>query len=111
MDRGEEWATTAYRARLSADRDYLRVRLQIERGRVVRFTVQYEAVVGDQTYPVVRYDSAHGAAHRDTLDRAGRVVAKDWISGTSYADVVTEAIADIKSNWQTYRDRFERRQL
>ncbi len=95
------WETTAYRRRLHEETDFLRVRMRVVRGRVVRFTVQYEAVVGEETYPVVRYDNAHGVPHRDTLDRADRVVAKDWL--------VDKTFADIDANWPTYRDAFLRR--
>lgn len=104
-----DWATTAYRSRLGDEEDFLRVRLQVERGRVSRFTVQYETVINGQTYPVVRYDSAHGEAHRDTIDSGGNVIAKDWFIDRAYAEIATEAIDDIKTNWRAYRDRFERR--
>lgn len=104
-----DWATTAFRRGLRNESDFIRVYMRAERGRVVRFTVQYEAIVGKETYPVVRYDSAHGAAHRDTLDCAGRVVAKDWIRDKTFAEVVTDAISDIDANWPTYRNTFLRR--
>ncbi len=103
------WETTAYTHDLRRDLDVLRVRLRIVHGEVLRFTVQYEAVVEGETYPVVRYDSAHGAAHRDTLNLAGNFVAKDWIEDKPYAVVVTEAISDIKANWPAYRDELQRR--
>ena len=104
----DDWATTAYRVRLRDEQDFLRVLIQVERGVVLRFVVQYEAVLDGATYPVVRYDSAHGAAHRDILDRTGRVIDKHWIFNKTYAEVATDAIADIKANWPTYREAFER---
>jgi hypothetical protein len=104
-----EWETTAYTHDLRRDRDVLRVRLRVVHGEDVRFTVQYEAVVEGETYPVVRYDNAHGAAHRDTLNLAGGLIAKDWIENKPNAAVVTEAISDIKANWPAYRDKFLRR--
>ena len=78
---------------------------------MIRFTVQDEALISGKTLPVIRHDSAHGAAHRDTLDRAGRVVAEDWIVDKNFAEVVTDAIAYIDANWPTYRDAFLRRKL
>jgi hypothetical protein len=83
--------------------------MRIERGQVVRFTVPFEAVIGEETHPVVRYDSAHGTPHRDKLDRDGRVVAKDWFADKSFAEVLTDAISDIDANWSTYREDFLRR--
>lgn len=78
MDTGSwraEWETLSYEADVGeVAGDQYRARARIEHGRVVRYTVQYEARIDGTTYPVVRYDSAHGQPHRDTLDRAGRVV-------------------------------------
>jgi hypothetical protein len=62
-------------------------------------------------YPVVRYDTAHDYAHRDTLDRSGREIAKDWIAGPNrFAWALTIAIRDLKTNWSTYFDEFIRRE-
>lgn len=83
--------------------------MRVERGGVIRFTVQYETLISDVIYPVVRYGHAHGAAHRDTLDLAGRVVAKDRIVVKTFAEVVTDAIADIDATWPTCREAFLRR--
>ncbi len=104
-----DWATTAYRRSLHDETDFVRVRIRIDRGRVVQFTVQYEAVVEEETFPIVRYDSAHGTPHRDTLDRSSRVVAKDWLVEMSLAAALTGAIADIKANWTAYREEILRR--
>ncbi len=49
--------------------DFLRFRIVSERGHIVSFTIQYEIVIEGKTYPVARYDTAHGGAHRD-LHRA-----------------------------------------
>lgn len=51
----------------SLDGDVMRVRWTHERDTIVAFTVQYEALIEGQYYPVVRYDTAHGRPHRDTL--------------------------------------------
>ena len=59
--------------------DAIRVRRTIERGRVLDFTVQYEPYVEGKFRPAERYDSAHGQAHRDTLDWDGQEVAKTWL--------------------------------
>ena len=105
----EEWETEGYRVALSSDEiDFLRVRMQIERGRLVRFTAQYEIVEEDRTYGVVRYDSAHGEPHRDFLDWNGRVISKTPLTGKTYDQALKEGTADIKVNWPTYRERFER---
>jgi hypothetical protein len=42
-----------------------------ERGRIVFFRVQYETKIRDRWFPVVRYDTTHGYAHRDMLNIRG----------------------------------------
>ncbi|HEY7031589.1 MAG TPA: hypothetical protein VH482_09695 [Thermomicrobiales bacterium] len=104
----DHWETRFYVQQLSPDgADRLRVRMRVENGRVVRFSVQYEAVVEAVTYPVVRYDTAHDYAHRDILDWSGHEIAKEWIAGPDrYAEVLTNAITDLKTNWPGYRRDF-----
>ena len=64
------WENRRFETRLGPELvDWLRVRFLTDRGVVRRFTVQYEAVVDGTTYPVVRWDTAHGYVHRDTLDK------------------------------------------
>jgi hypothetical protein len=59
---------------------------------------------------VVRYDSAHGYAHRDLLDASGNNVDKLFLGpSTRYAEIVSAAIDDIKLNWPDYRRAFTRR--
>lgn len=104
----EEWETKGYRDPLSVDRtDFLRVRMRIERGRQVRFTAQYEAVIDGRIYPVIRYDTAHGDPHRDTLDRHCTVVDKKWFWGAPLGQTLRTAIADIRADWPAYRAVFE----
>ena len=105
----EEWETTGFVFSLSNEGDVLRARIRVAAGKVIRFTVQYETEVDGEPSPVVRYDSAHGMAHRDLLDDRGRVVEKRWFPGKEYGQVVTNAIADIKANWQTYLAGYPRR--
>ena len=55
----------------------IRVHFVTERGRVTQIlVVQYEALINDKWYPVVRYDSAHGFFHRDLLSAAEAIPAE-----------------------------------
>lgn len=51
--------------RLFDDQGAIRVWFESEHGRVLGFVVQLECLFNDEWYPVVRYDTAHGFAHRD----------------------------------------------
>jgi hypothetical protein len=49
-----------------------RHRHRTERGRVIHFSVQLELWFADSWQPVVRYDAAHGFAHRDMYETPSR---------------------------------------
>jgi hypothetical protein len=106
----DDWETTKYIVTLdqsAGGHNRMRVRIRAESRVVVRFSVQYETDLDGTTYPVVRYDTAHGFAHRDLLDRAGRNVDKLYLGDESrFGQVLDQAIADIKVNWTTYLERF-----
>lgn len=42
------------------------------KGDVLRFVIQYETRLEGKWLPVVRYDTEHGFAHRDLLDKKGK---------------------------------------
>jgi len=76
-----------------------------ERGKIVFFRVQYEVKISGVWYPVARYDTAHGFAHRDLLARNG-TVRKTPLFNQDYNDALTFAENDLKSNWRYYKKRF-----
>ncbi|HEY7034776.1 MAG TPA: hypothetical protein VH482_25780 [Thermomicrobiales bacterium] len=106
----DEWETTRYVITLdpaSGGHNRMRVRVRSEHRVVVRFSVQYETDLDGTTYPVVRYDTAHGFAHRDLLDRAGHNVDKLYLGDESrFGRVLDDAIADIKANWADHLESF-----
>ena len=75
------------------------------RGRIISFAVQYETFWKEEWLPVVRYDSAHGFAHRDLYDIKGRAV-KTPLFIRNYNQALTFAEMDLKANWRIYRERF-----
>jgi len=77
----------------------------MNRGKVVFFRVQYETRVNDNWYPVVRYDTAHGFAHRDLMTIRGEV-KKTPLFHLEYEQALTFAESDLKFNWQNYKKMF-----
>lgn len=75
--------------------------------KIIEFRIQLEILVDEDWYPVVRYDTAHGKAHRDILDPDGKQM-KDWFEGYSVEEVLTIGQKDILENWRTYRERFRK---
>lgn len=103
-----DWANRSYLYHLNADNtERVRVRLRVEQGLVQQFTVQYETLIEHRWFPVLRYDTAHGFAHRDRIDRDGRNIEK-LLLGTKehYSEIVTSGIREIRDHWPTYREQF-----
>jgi len=74
---------------------------------VVEFLVQMELLINDEWHPVIRYDVTHGLAHRDVL-HPDSSTTKTPLFVKDYNEALTFAEADIKSNWELYRERYLR---
>ncbi|MBI5841116.1 MAG: hypothetical protein HZB19_13550 [Chloroflexi bacterium] len=92
--------------RLFENENTLRVYFDLERGEVTSFVVQLECLFGDEWKPVVRYDTAHGFAHRDTI-HPRKKTEKTEISVRNYKEGLNFAINDLETNWREYRRRYE----
>jgi len=75
------------------------------RSNILRFVVQYETRLEGKWLPVVRYDTEHGYAHRDIMDKKGNK-RKTPIFTEDYNEALTFAEYDIKSNWRIFKDAF-----
>jgi len=83
------------------------VRIVKERGRILSFTVQLECLIKNDWCPVVRYDTAHGFAHRDILKPDG--TEEKWsLPIPDFNDALTYAQRDIKANWRRYLEQYRR---
>jgi hypothetical protein len=76
-----------------------------EKGNIVFFRIQYETKINDIWYPVVRYDTSHGFAHRDLLSLKGPA-KKTPLFNQDYNDALTFAESDLKFNWDNYKRKF-----
>jgi hypothetical protein len=54
--------------------DRLRVTAYLKKGEIVKFVIQYKALVKNLWRPIVRYDTYHGFAHKDIIHYWGEVV-------------------------------------
>ncbi len=93
-----------YVIRIGPSDRYRHLHMQ-EKGKILFFRVQYETRINDTWYPVVRYDTAHGYAHRDFMSLKGSV-KKTPLFNQDYNDALTFAEHDLKSNWEFYKKRF-----
>lgn len=93
--------------RLFDDKNAARARFELERGQVLKFVVQLECCFDDRWHPILRYDTAHGFAHRDLLRPSGEI-EKTEMATQDYNAALTYAIDDLVENWEKYRRRYER---
>jgi len=76
------------------------------RGRVSRFMVQLEVKAEGAWREAIRYDCAHGYAHRDIYNLLGKQKKEEL--PLRFEDALNLADDDIDDNWETYADRFLR---
>ena len=69
--------------------------------------VQIEVLIGGRWKPVVRFDTAHGFAHRDLIHPSGKVDKTPLFLHT-WGEALDFAEADLKSNWEGYIDQYRR---
>lgn len=86
----------------------LRIRLEIEKGKLVNLLFQYESLIKGKWREIVRYDFAHGFFHRDVLYPDGtqektRIDINDLNLGSLYAE------QDLKDRWEFYKGRYIKR--
>ena len=81
---------------------------ETERGQILRFVVQLECqfVEDGEWLPVVRYDTAHGYAHRDIMHPT-KEEEKAEMSVQNYNDALTLAMDDVVEKRYDYRRRYE----
>jgi len=58
----------------AGETDRLRVTARKDKSEILQFVVQYETVISGEWRPVVRYDTAHGFAHKDVMKANGEIV-------------------------------------
>ena len=87
--------------------DRLRIKINLEEGKVIDIVVQFESRIKDKWYPIVRYDCSHGFFHRDLLNPKGEKT-KQPIPIENIKDALTYAEQDIKDRWVWYKERFKK---
>lgn len=95
---------TEFTIRLGSEDRYRHCHVR-DRNRILFFRVQLETRVRGAWHPVVRYDTAHGFAHRDLLSYHG-IQQKTPLFEQDYNDALTFAENDLKLNWDSYKRRF-----
>ena len=87
--------------------DEILVHLEREDAPVVEFSVQYRARIQGEWQAIVRFDTAHGYAHKDISRPDGSQEAQE-LKLDDYGIALTLALRDVKMHWEFYRERYER---
>ena len=88
-----------------SDMDRKRHEHLTEKGKISGFVVQYEILLENKWMPVVRYDTAHGYAHKDLINPDGSK-EKIFMGVVDLNEALTLADRDINENWERYKDRY-----
>ena len=92
----------------SNELEKLRIKIKVEKGKVMDMVVQYESFLANKWTPIVRYDCAHGFFHRDALFPSGDT-EKQAINISSLEDALNYAEQDIKDRWEFYKERYNKK--
>ncbi|MBP6440273.1 MAG: hypothetical protein KA259_01600 [Caldilineaceae bacterium] len=84
----------------------LRVRYLKDRGRILRFVVQLEALIGQVWTPIVRYDNAHQFVHRDDIRPDGSQIKTPPMAFANNEDAFNFALQDLRMNYRFYLQRY-----
>lgn len=74
-------------------------------GKILEFILQLEINIEGKWYPIVRYDTSHGFAHRDYCHPDGST-EKTPLFVSNYNEALTFAQEDINLNWELYSEHF-----
>ena len=72
---------------------------------VIGFTIQLEIQIKNKWQPTVRYDTAHGFAHKDIIHPDGSS-EKIPLYILNFKEALTFSDKDLKANWGIYREQF-----
>jgi len=83
--------------------DRVRCQIELEKGLVKKFVIQYEILVKDEWAAVTRFDTFHEAVHRDLIAPNG-TITKKWYLQLNFDESLTFGYNDIEKNWEKYRE-------
>jgi hypothetical protein len=89
--------------------DRLRIRYDIDKGKVIDFVIQYESFINNKWVEIVRYDCAHGFFHRDEMSAKGEQV-KTEIDIHNLNSAAQYAEQDLRDRWSWYKEKYLKKQ-
>jgi hypothetical protein len=83
--------------------DRVRCQIELDKGQVKKFVIQYEIFVRGEWAAVTRFDTFHNAVHRDLI-LPDVTISKKWYLQLNFDEGLTFAYNDIETNWEKYRE-------
>jgi len=75
-----------------------------EGGEITDFALVYYTVIGGVEHQILRYDCAHGSAHKDVF--YVKPPQKQKLPGLSLKTLFTMGFEDIEKNWRVYKEKY-----
>ena len=75
------------------------------KNRIIEFVVQLEIMIENKWYPVVRYDTSHGFAHKDIIKPSGKV-EKIPLFFQDFNEALTFAEEELRAEWEFFRLKY-----
>jgi hypothetical protein len=85
---------------------YIQVTFVTEKGKVKYYIVKLILIQDNIKYEIARFDSFHDRAHIDILNPDRTVNRKIWLYSITNEDALTNAIIELKKNYEIYVERF-----
>ncbi len=89
--------------------DYLDITLFFKKGKIIKFALNYRALIGNKIQPIYRVDNYHNFLHEQRLWRTKQPIKLDE-EGLMNNQIVEKYIDLIYKNFQKYKKYYKRGQ-
>jgi len=87
--------------------DYLDITLFYEKGKIIKFALNYRTVIKGKIRPIYRVDNYHGFLHEQKLWRTNKPIPIEK-GGLSTNRIVDKYVEEIHLNFYKYKEYFIR---
>ncbi len=98
-------ARQRFRVSYLSDQDRVIIRFETDRRWVVEYAVQHEALINGRWHKIVRYDNAHGEAHKHVFYPDGSK-KRFVVNAVNHNQAFTDGYEAIKANFKQLRERY-----
>jgi hypothetical protein len=96
----------AEKLELLSETDNIYIRIVTDHGMITDFVIAQVSEFGEEKCQVVRYDTAHGYAHKDCLYLSEKV--KELLPDRPFDELFEMCVREVKSEWKNYRSQYMR---